>query len=163
MTDVAASSFLYFSEIALADEALQIMKARRACFRLGEAAPRSVLILKNGVEIQGSHSGQQKCHIQWKGEDLLRAADVVIAQFNGAVYMVFFRVVQNGFGAFSVACSCFYFEQSTLPFITNYKKGSFVSIEIAKQNIVLRAVFLSPSAGGLFIIQTRHTTFSRDF
>ena len=40
---------------------------------------------------------QQKCHIQWKRQNLPHATNIIVSKLDGAADVIFFRMIQNRF------------------------------------------------------------------
>ena len=113
--------------------------------------------------------GEQKSHIQRNSKYSVVSADVVPAELDCAFYVVLFRVREDCLGALCVARGRFYLNQRCAAFVSRYKidfqaaifvvivklpthfrenvrhkvfkDSPLVTVQIALQNIVLRAVF----------------------
>ena len=111
---------------------------------------------------------QQKAKIQRNGEDIIGFANVVLSEFDDTRNVVFFGVCQNRFRALGVACRGFDFHEVASAFVACdkvdfqprilmvvvelpahfhenignqvLKNRPLVTVEIALQNIVLRAL-----------------------
>ena len=64
---------------------------------------------------------QEECHIQRQRQNLFIAADIVISQLDGVMHMIFFRMPQNGLGAFGIACCGFYLYQCVYSMMADHK------------------------------------------
>ena len=64
---------------------------------------------------------QQKCHIQWKRQNLPHATNIIVSKLDGAADVIFFRMIQNRFCTLDVAGRRFYFHERTLAFVADYK------------------------------------------
>lgn len=86
---------------------------------------------------------QQKSHIQRKRENLSHSTHIIITQFDYAIYMVFFRMLQYSFCAFYIAASCLYFYQSALAVVSDNKIYS-------QATIFMIIIELSPYFGKIY-------------
>ena len=64
---------------------------------------------------------QQKCHIQWKRQNLPHATNIIVSKLDGAADVYIFRMIQNRFCTLDVAGRRFYFHERTLAFVADYK------------------------------------------
>lgn len=80
---------------------------------------------------------KKKCHVERKSKNFTALANIIVAQLNGRIYMIFFRMCQDCLRAFRISRRSFYFHQRACPFISNYKRTAHNSILQKQRRIFL--------------------------
>lgn len=83
---------------------------------------------------------KKKCHVERECKNFTALTNIVIAQLNSRMHVIFFRMRQDCLRAFRISGGSFYFHQRALPFISNYKIHF-------QSGILMKIVQLSPHLG----------------
>lgn len=75
---------------------------------------------------------KKKCHVERECKNFTAPANIIVAQLNGRIHVIFSRMRQDCLRAFRISGGSFYFHQRALPFISS---------EVPLQNIKLSSIF----------------------